>query len=45
MSGKIRNPSGRCKVCGAKCYRRYRYCRVCAREMRNQRREDANGKG
>lgn len=30
MSGKIRNPTQRCKICGAKCNKRMRYCVACA---------------
>ena len=44
MSGKIRNPARRCKICGGKCKRRLRYCKLCAKERREiltQRRKDA----
>ena len=44
MSGKIRNPARRCKICGGKCKRRMRYCKLCAKERREiltQRRKDA----
>lgn len=34
MSGKIRNPARRCKICGGKCKRRMRYCKLCAKERR-----------
>ena len=34
MSGKIRNPERRCKICGGKCKRRMRYCKLCAREVK-----------
>ena len=34
MSGKIRNPERRCKICGAKCEKRMRYCKLCAREVK-----------
>ena len=30
MSGKIRNPERRCKLCGGKCNKRMRYCVACA---------------
>lgn len=30
MSGKIRNPAQHCKICGAKCNKRMRYCVACA---------------
>ena len=29
MSGKIRNPERRCKICGGKCNKRMRYCKLC----------------
>ena len=35
MSGKIRNPERRCKICGNKCEKRMRYCKLCAREVKN----------
>ena len=44
MSGRIRNPARRCKICGGKCKRRMRYCKLCAKERREiltQRRRDA----
>lgn len=44
MSGKIRNPARRCKICGGKCKRRMRYCKLCAKERREiltQSRRDA----
>lgn len=34
MSGKIRNPERRCKICGGKCNKRMRYCVACAREVK-----------
>ena len=34
MSGKIRNPERRCKICGNKCEKRMRYCKLCAREVK-----------
>lgn len=34
MSGKIRNPEKRCRICGGKCEKRMRYCRACAREVK-----------
>jgi hypothetical protein len=30
MSGKIRNPERKCKMCGAKCEKQMRYCVACA---------------
>ena len=30
MSGRIRNPAQRCKICGAQCSKRMRYCVACA---------------
>ena len=44
MSGKIRNPARRCKICGGKCKKQMRYCKLCAKECREvltQRRRDA----
>ena len=34
MSGKIRNPTRRCKICGGKCKRQWRYCELCAKERK-----------
>lgn len=34
MSGKTRNPERRCKICGGKCNKRMRYCKLCAREVK-----------
>lgn len=34
MSGKIRNPERRCKICGGKCGKQMRYCKLCARERK-----------
>lgn len=34
MSGKIRNPGRRCKICGGKCNKQMRYCKLCARERK-----------
>lgn len=34
MSGKTRNPTRRCKICGAKCEKVMRYCAVCAAERK-----------
>lgn len=34
MSGKIRNPERRCKICGGKCEKQMRYCKLCAREVK-----------
>lgn len=44
MSGKIRNPARRCKICGGKCKKQFRYCKLCTKERREilaQRRKDA----
>ena len=44
MSGRIRNPAMRCKICGGKCEKRMRYCKLCTKERREilaQRRKDA----
>ena len=30
MSGKIRNPERKCKMCGARCEKQMRYCVACA---------------
>jgi hypothetical protein len=43
MSGKIRNPERRCKICGGKCNKRMRYCPTCARERKNQKRKNRKG--
>jgi len=40
MSGKTRNPSKRCKVCGGKCKSNMRYCKLCYKE----RKEAANAR-
>lgn len=37
MSGKIRNPGRRCKICGNRCERRMRFCKLCAREVKEMR--------
>jgi hypothetical protein len=34
MSGKIRNPERRCKICGGKCNKQMRYCKLCAKERK-----------
>ena len=34
MSGKIRNPERRCKICGNKCEKQMRYCKLCVREVK-----------
>lgn len=36
MSGKIRNPTRRCKICGGKCNKQMRYCKLCAKEQRRR---------
>lgn len=41
MSGKIRNPGRRCKICGNKCERTMRYCKLCAREIKEDRQRAA----
>ena len=46
MSGKIRNPERRCRICGNKCEKQMRYCKLCARERKREvkeiRKEGAN---
>ena len=32
MSGKIRNPARRCKICGGKRKKQFRYCKLCTKE-------------
>ena len=34
MSGKIKNPSRRCRICGGKCKKVMRYCKLCAKERK-----------
>ena len=34
MSGKIRNPGRHCKICGGKCNKQMRYCKLCYREVK-----------
>lgn len=34
MSGKIRNPTRRCKICGGKCKKQWRYCKLCYAERK-----------
>lgn len=34
MSGKVRNPARRCRICGARCEKQMRYCKLCARERK-----------
>ena len=34
MIGKVKNPAGRCRICGAKCEKQMRYCKLCARERK-----------
>ena len=36
MSGKIRNPERRCKICGGKCEKQMRYCKLCAKERKRE---------
>ena len=31
---KIKNPERRCRICGGKCKRVMRYCKLCAREVK-----------
>ena len=42
MSGKIRNPARRCKICGGKCEKQMRYCKLCAREVKEIRKGGAD---
>lgn len=37
MSGKVRNPTRRCKVCCNKCEKQMRLCRRCARRSKKMR--------
>ena len=32
---KIKNPERRCRICGGKCERVVRYCKLCARERKS----------
>ena len=34
MSGRIRNPARRCKICGGKCKKQFRYCKLCTKERK-----------
>lgn len=34
MIGKVKNPARRCRICGAKCEKQMRYCKLCARERK-----------
>lgn len=45
MSGKIRNPARRCKCCGNKCGKQFRYCKLCAAEIRKERASAPERKG
>lgn len=31
---KVKNPQRRCRICGNKCEKRMRYCKLCARERK-----------
>ena len=42
MSGKIRNPARRCKICGGKCKKQFRYCKLCTKERRREADDVAN---
>ena len=37
MSGKIRNLERRCKICGNRCEKQMRYCKLCYREVKEMR--------
>lgn len=39
MSGKIRNPARRCKICGGKCKKQFRYCKLCTKERKREQSE------
>lgn len=34
MKGKVINPARKCRICGAECEKTVRYCRACAREVK-----------
>ena len=34
MKGKVINPARKCRICGAECEKTVRYCRDCAREVK-----------
>lgn len=36
MSGKVRNPERRCKICGARCEKQMRYCKACAKKRKKE---------
>lgn len=40
--GKVKNPERRCRICGAKCEKVMRYCKRCAREVKEIRKEGAD---
>ena len=31
---KVKNPKRRCRICGNKCEKQMRYCKLCAREVK-----------
>lgn len=31
---RIKNPQRRCRICGGKCKKQMRYCKLCAREIK-----------
>ena len=31
---KVKNPKRRCRICGNKCEKQMRYCKLCARERK-----------
>ena len=34
---RVKNPNRRCRICGGKCEKRMRYCKLCAREVKENR--------
>lgn len=33
---KVKNPKCRCRICGGKCKKQMRYCKLCARERKRE---------
>lgn len=38
---KVKNPSRKCRICGAKCEKQMRFCKLCAREIKEDRQRAA----
>lgn len=34
MKGKVKNPARKCRICGGECEKTMRYCKACAREVK-----------